>query len=84
MEARLPYAPAALYPPQEKYWYSFLLEDKSTPGQIKRLEEFGKLKQFNNLIGKRTGDLPAFSIVPHSTTLPTVSAYNFIHSINLQ
>jgi hypothetical protein len=33
------------------------------------LEGFGKLKKFNNLIGNRTRDLAACSIVPQPTTL---------------
>jgi hypothetical protein len=34
-----------------------------------RLEELGKLKKLNNLIGTRTSDLPAFGIAPQPTTL---------------
>jgi hypothetical protein len=37
-----------------------------------RLEEIGQLKKFNDLIGNRTGDLPACSIVPQRTTLQRV------------
>jgi hypothetical protein len=35
-----------------------------------RLEKLGQLKKSNYLIGTRTRDLPACSIVPHPTTLP--------------
>jgi hypothetical protein len=35
-----------------------------------RLEELGKLKKSNDIIGNQTGDLPACSIVPQPTTLP--------------
>jgi hypothetical protein len=35
-----------------------------------RLEGLGKLKKSNDLIGDRTHDLPACSIVPQLTTLP--------------
>jgi hypothetical protein len=35
-----------------------------------RLEILGKLKKYNDPIGKRTNDLPACSIVPQPTTLP--------------
>jgi hypothetical protein len=52
--------PAALYP-QEDFWYSFLLEAESTPGSIKKS---------NDLMGNRTRDLPACSIVSQPTTLP--------------
>jgi hypothetical protein len=34
------------------------------------LEGLGKLKKLNYLIGFRTRDLPASSIVPQPTTLP--------------
>jgi hypothetical protein len=37
---------------------------------IVRLEGLGKLKKFNDLIGNRTCDLPACSIMPQPTTLP--------------
>jgi hypothetical protein len=60
-----PYAPAAFYP-QEDSSYSCLLEAESTPG---RLEGLGKLKNSTSS-GSRTGDLPAYSIVPQPTTLP--------------
>jgi hypothetical protein len=40
-----------------------------------RLEEFGKLKKkISNLIGNGTCDLPACSIAPQTTTLPSVLA----------
>jgi hypothetical protein len=35
-----------------------------------RLEGLGKLKKSNDLIGIRTRDLPACSVVPQPTTLP--------------
>jgi hypothetical protein len=62
-----PYARAPFYP-KEDSWYSFLLEAKSTPGAIVRLEGLGKLK-ISNLSGTGTGDLPACSIVRQPTTL---------------
>jgi hypothetical protein len=37
-----------------------------------RLEELGKLKETNDLMGTRTRDLPANSIVPQLTMLPRV------------
>jgi hypothetical protein len=33
------------------------------------------IEKFNGLIGNRTRDLPAFSIVPQPSTLPHVSIY---------
>jgi hypothetical protein len=55
------------FTPKEDSWYSFLLETESTPGPTVRLEDLGQLKQFNNLIGNRTRDFPACSIVPQQT-----------------
>jgi hypothetical protein len=43
---------------------------RAGPMDILRLEELGKLKKFNDLIGNRIRDLPACSIVPQPTTLP--------------
>jgi hypothetical protein len=40
------------------------------PRAIVRLEELGKVKKCNNLIGNRNRDLPACSIVPQPATLP--------------
>jgi hypothetical protein len=40
------------------------------PRAIVRLEGLGQLKNSNDLIGTRTRDLPACSIVPQPTTLP--------------
>jgi hypothetical protein len=37
-----------------------------------RLERLGQLKKSNDLIGNRTRDLPACSIVPQPATLPRV------------
>jgi hypothetical protein len=34
-----------------------------------RVERLGKLKNFDNLIGTRTRDIPVCSIVPQPTTL---------------
>jgi hypothetical protein len=53
--------------PQEDSWYSILLEAVD-PRAIVRLEELGKLKKSTSS-GTLTGDLPACSIVPQSTTL---------------
>jgi hypothetical protein len=43
---------------------------RAGPGAILRLELLGKLKKSNDLIGNRTRDLPACSIVPQPTKLP--------------
>jgi hypothetical protein len=37
-----------------------------------RLEGLGELKKYDDLIGNRTRDHPAYSIVPQPTTLPRV------------
>jgi hypothetical protein len=48
-----------------------MLEVEST---IVRLEGLGQLKKSNDLIGNRTRNLPACSIVPQPTTLPRTPA----------
>jgi hypothetical protein len=55
---------------QEYSWYSFLLEVEATPG----LEGLGQLKKSNDLIGIRSRDLPACSIVSQPTTIPRAPA----------
>jgi hypothetical protein len=67
-------------PPHEDSWYSFVLEAESTPGPYLRLEGLGKLKKIH-LIGTRTRDLPACSIVPQPTTLPRAPATHAINEI---
>jgi hypothetical protein len=65
--------------PQEDSLYSFMLEAESTRGPIVQVEGLDQLKKLNDLIGNRTRDLPACSIVPQPTTLPLVpqiSAYS--------
>jgi hypothetical protein len=56
------------FTPQDDSWYSFLLEAELTPGHsalgwIRSIEKI-------HLIGTRTCDLPACSMVPKRTTLP--------------
>jgi hypothetical protein len=60
--------PAAFYP-QEHFWYSFLLRGWVNPRAIVRLKVLSKLKKCISS-GIRTGDLPAYSIMPELTTLP--------------
>jgi hypothetical protein len=65
-----PYAPAALYP-QEDSWYTFIKgwidpQGHSAAGII------WSNKKSNDVIGNQTSDLPACSIVPQSTMLPSV------------
>jgi hypothetical protein len=55
---------------QEDSWYSFMLEAESTPGLDCGWEGLGKLKKKSQLIGNRTRDLPACSIVPQPATPP--------------
>jgi hypothetical protein len=52
------------FTPQEDSWYSFLFE------AIVLLEGLGRIKKSNDLIGIRTCDFQACSIVPQPTTLP--------------
>jgi hypothetical protein len=60
----------SLPPPPEDSWYSFLLEAELTPRAVVRLEGLDKLEKFSDLIGIRTHDLPACSIIPQPTALP--------------
>jgi hypothetical protein len=46
-----------------------------------RLEGLGKLKKNIDLIGIRTRDLPACSIVPQPTTLPRVPQYTPMYRV---
>jgi hypothetical protein len=62
------YAPAALYP-QEDSWYAFLLEAESTPQGHNAAGKIRSTEKSDDLIGNRTRDLPAFSIIPQPTTL---------------
>jgi hypothetical protein len=58
---------------QEDFWYSFLLEAESTQGH-RAAGRIRSIEKFNDLIGSRTRDLPACSIVPQPTTLPRAPA----------
>jgi hypothetical protein len=40
-----------------------------------QLEGLGKLKQFSDLIGTQTHDLPVYSIAPQPSTLPYAPLY---------
>jgi hypothetical protein len=62
-----PYAPAALYPPG-RFLVLISLRSWVYPKAIVWLEGLGQLKKIH-LIGTRTRDLPACSIVPQPTTL---------------
>jgi hypothetical protein len=78
-----PYSPAALYPlPSRKiFWCSFPLEAESIPGPsaVGRITEIGR-KKSNYLIGTRTRDLPACSIAPQPSTVPTKASLNCLAS----
>jgi hypothetical protein len=50
-----------------------------------RLEGFRQIKKkTNGLIGTRTRDLPAFSIVPQPTTLPRAPSINYLGQNNFK
>jgi hypothetical protein len=51
------HAGRSLHPPPEDAWYLFLLEAESTQG-------LQRCWNSNDLIGNRTHNFPAFSIVP--------------------
>jgi hypothetical protein len=70
---------------QEDSWYSFLLRGRVDPRVIMWLEGLDKLKNIN-LIGIRTRNLPACSIVPQPTTLPLAPiamVLSYLLNINL-
>jgi hypothetical protein len=73
-----PYAPAALYT-KEDSWYSLLLEAESTQGHS-AAGKIRPIEKSSDIIGTRTRDLPACSIVPQPTTLPRAPIYiNSLH-----
>jgi hypothetical protein len=74
-------APAALCLPQKSSWYSFLLRGLVYPRAIVRLEGLGQLKNSNDLIGNRTHDFPACSIMPEATTLPRAPRIFYLYII---
>jgi hypothetical protein len=53
------------------------------PRAIVRLEVLGKLKKSNHLIGIRTRDLTACSIVPQPTTLPAETLINELSILSI-
>jgi hypothetical protein len=75
MAMRLPaLRAAALYPPGI-FLVLISVRDLVDPRNVSRLEELGKLKKLNDLIGNQTRDIPACSIVPQLTTLPRTPQY---------
>jgi hypothetical protein len=67
-----PYARAALHPPW-KIPGTHSVRDWTYPNAIVH-EGLGKSKKSNGLIGNRTQDLPAFSIVSQPITLPRIKS----------
>jgi hypothetical protein len=55
---------------QENSWYSFLLEAGRPLGH-RAAGGIRQINKSNDLIGNRTRDLPACSVVPQLTTLPS-------------
>jgi hypothetical protein len=55
-------------PPQEDFWYSFLLEAESTSGHS-AAGRIRLIEKSSGFIGNRTRDLHACSTVPQPTTL---------------
>jgi hypothetical protein len=55
--------------PARKFLVLVYVRGRVDPTAIVRLEGLGQLKRSNDLIGKRTRDLQACSIVPQPTTL---------------
>jgi hypothetical protein len=71
---------AALYP-QEDSWYSFLLEIECPQGRSVA-GNIGSIENFSDLIGNRTRDLRACSIV--ISHLISVVFYLFLFMVNLR
>jgi hypothetical protein len=55
--------------PRNIFWYLFLLETVN-PRTIMLLEGLSELQKVNGLIGSRTDDLPACSVVSQSCAVP--------------
>jgi hypothetical protein len=70
---------------QEDSWYSFLFEAESTPGHNVAWS-IRSIEKSNDLIGNRTHDIPACSIVSQPTMLPRAShkIYNSLKASALQ
>jgi hypothetical protein len=81
MAARLSALHAGRFLPPGKFLVFISVRDWVDPRAIVRLEGLGKLKKYTST-GTQTGDLPACSIVPQPTTLPSAPTFYIVRLWN--
>jgi hypothetical protein len=79
---RQPYSLASFYPPKDLVIFISVRGCVNTRAMV-RLEELGKLKNFDDLVGTRTCDLPAYSRARQLSTLPCVTLSHICSKIFL-